>query len=223
MTKQVRILFNIWIVVSFFYYSTGRSQNYPGLESRLLDRNTLSTQPADFDAAVRMIEETWANHLTHPWILVDSSDQRLYLIHHGKASCSWPVSTAKNGMGNSAGSEKTPLGAHCIYQKIGDGTPPGTIFKGRINTGSIAEIHTGSEDTEVDFVTTRILWLSGLEPGKNNGDSVDSKNRLIYIHGTDEEGKIGAPASHGCIRMTNKEIILLFKKINTGCFVYIQH
>lgn len=157
-------------------------------------------------------------------IVVDISEQQLYLHEGNKPHTynmvkSYPVSTSKYGIGSQAGSNKTPLGRHHIEKKIGDGAPPGMIFKGRQNTGKIAKID--AEGTK-DLVTTRIMWLKGLEPGKNSGRGIDSYQRYIYIHGTAEEYKIGQPASHGCVRMYNSDVIDLFNRVKEGTEVYIR-
>ena len=156
-------------------------------------------------------------------IVIDISEQQLYL-YEGKQAIednlikSYPVSSSKYGIGSQAGSNKTPLGQHRIQNKIGDGAPEGMIFKARQNTGIIADIN-GKDRS--DFVTTRIMWLKGLEPGKNRGRRIDSYKRYIYIHGTAEEDKIGQPASHGCIRMYNNEVIDLFERVKEGTRVDI--
>jgi len=98
----------------------------------------------------------------------------------------------------------------------------GAIFKARQNTGRIAQILTGADErSTADNVTTRILWLDGLEPGVNKGGNVDSYERYIYIHGTDEEGRLGNPASHGCIRMRNADVIDLFNRVDEDTLVVI--
>jgi len=153
-------------------------------------------------------------------IEVDISDQRLYLLcrYGNKEVKIYPVSTSKYGIGNQAGSNKTPLGRHYIKNKIGDGAPLGMIFKARQPMGRVVKIN-----AEVgDFVTTRIMWLKGLEPGKNSGRGIDSYKRYIYIHGTADENKIGQPASHGCVRMYNSDVIDLFDRVTEGTQVYIK-
>lgn len=155
-------------------------------------------------------------------IEVIASTQQLKLYESGVAIQTWPVSTSAYGLGSEAGSNKTPTGKHVISEKYGEGAEPGTIFKARANTGRKATIYYDSTDLEKDEVTTRVLWLSGTEPGKNKGGNVDSHSRYIYIHGTPEEGLIGRPASHGCIRMKNADVIELFNQVNTGTPVLIK-
>jgi lipoprotein-anchoring transpeptidase ErfK/SrfK len=155
-------------------------------------------------------------------IHVSISDQRLYVIEHGDTLKTYLVSTSKYGVGNLSGSYKTPTGHHVIAKKYGDDAPLGTIFKGRINTGKIAEIIREPHHDGNDYVTTRILWLRGTEPGINQGGNIDSFQRYIYIHGTHEEGLIGQPASHGCIRMYNSDIAELYDLVDVGTPVIIS-
>mgnify|MGYP000114123012 FL=1 len=109
-----------------------------------------------------------------------------------------------------------------IKEMIGDQVPKNTIFISRINTQREAKIIHDQENSDNDYVTTRIMWLDGLEDGKNKGKGVDSYNRYIYIHGTHEEGLIGQKASHGCIRMFNSDVIELFNVVKKGTKVYIR-
>ncbi len=147
--------------------------------------------------------------------IVIVSSQRLYLLEGQQVRKVFAVSTSKYGAGNKANSNKTPLGVHHVQGKYGEGAPLGTVFKARSNTGRIAQIHEEETDLEEDLITTRILHLKGLEEGVNSGKGIDSYDRMIYIHGTPEEGLIGTPASHGCIRMKNGEVINVFGFLNT--------
>lgn len=161
------------------------------------------------------------------WILVSVKNQRLYLFKREKVFKEYPVSTAEKGVGFENGSFKTPLGFHKVCEKIGQGLPIGAVFKSRKFTGEIAEIEERKVSTGKDLITTRILRLEGLEEGKNrgydkNGNLVDTFERYIYIHGTNEEGLIGKPVSHGCIRMRNKDIVELFDLVDVGTIVYIK-
>jgi hypothetical protein len=125
-------------------------------------------------------------------------------------------------LGAQSGSGQTPTGLHRIAQRYGAGAPLGTIFEGRRNTGRQAELLEQPVDVPEDHVTTRILWLEGLEPGVNRGGALDSHDRYIYIHGTPEEGLLGRPASHGCIRMGNEAVIELFRQVRVGTLVHIM-
>ena len=155
-------------------------------------------------------------------IIVDISEQRLYLMNDNNLIQSFPVSTSKFGEGQIENSYKTPLGYHEIKEKIGHNAPINTIFTARVNTQKKAKIQKDPNNTDDDFVTSRILWLDGLEEGINKGPGVDSYNRYIYIHGTHEEGLIGQKASHGCIRMFNNDVIELFEIVKEGTKVYIR-
>ena len=162
------------------------------------------------------------SHITRSILLINIAQQRLYHLQNNVLVRNYIISSALNGTGSQNGSGKTPLGAHCIQAKFGDDATIGSIFKGRINTGEVASILTAKNTlSDADNITSRILWLSGLEAGYNQGDDVDSHQRYIYIHGTDEEGRLGQAVSHGCIRMANRDVIELFTHIEINTFVYI--
>jgi len=150
------------------------------------------------------------------FLLLCVDKQKLYLIKNRKILKSYPVSTSKFGTGNEKDSYKTPLGTHRIFKKFGDDAPIGAIFEGRKFTGKIARI-----PSDEDLITTRILWLEGLEWSKNRGGNVDTMERYIYIHGTPEEHKIGIPASKGCIRMKNQDIVSLYNNVEEGTLLHI--
>lgn len=155
-------------------------------------------------------------------IKISISEQKLYLIENGNVVKSYPVSTSKYGIGSREGSNQTPLGRHRIVEKIGDKAPWGTIFKERKNTGKTINDPGAIGPNDKDLVTTRIMWLEGLEPGVNKGEGIDSYKRFIYIHGTLEENLIGTPASHGCIRMKNTDVIELFDSVGLHTPVTIE-
>lgn len=154
--------------------------------------------------------------------VVDVSLQEVHLYQQGEWIISYPVSTSEKGVGNKINSFKTPLGMHYVRKKIGAGAAELSIFKGRRNTQKIARIEPRPRHTGDDLVTTRILWLSGLEPGVNRGEGIDSYRRYIYIHGTHEEGLIGRPASHGCIRMKNTDVVDFFRRMPKRSLVWIR-
>ena len=153
-------------------------------------------------------------------ILINLDSQTLFLKTRNKQK-EYPISSSAFGIGNLQNSFKTPLGAHVISEKIGKKMPKGAVFKGRIWTNEIAQIIEDPIDIPEDVITSRILWLDGLEKGRNRGGIVDSKSRYIYIHGTAEEGLIGQPASLGCIRMLNDDVIEIFNKVRVGTQVLI--
>ena len=124
-------------------------------------------------------------------------------------------STSKYGIGQKLNSNRTPLGLHRINEKIGDGMPIGTIFKSRRPVG-----YTWRDDPDAS-ITTRILWLEGLEPGFNQSENVDSHDRYIYIHGTGDRASIGRPASHGCVHLHDLDLVNLFDNTPSGTMVWI--
>ena len=155
-----------------------------------------------------------------PFIYIDSQEQTLHWINIDElANKSFPISTAANGLGNRLDSNKTPTGIHRIKQKFGDGQPAGMIFEARKPTGQICK---NTDNREKDEITSRIMWLDGLEPGFNKDGVNDSFARYIYIHGTSDEKRIGEPVSHGCIRMTNKDVIELFDAAMENDLVLIR-
>lgn len=153
---------------------------------------------------------------------IDISQQRLYLKQNDDLIKSYPISSSKYGEGSTENSNMTPLGLHVIKEKIGTNVPINTLFISRINTKRTVNIENSRNKTKDDHITSRILWLDGLEEGKNKGKGVDSYSRYIYIHGTHEEGLIGEKASHGCIRMLNNDVIDLYNYVNIGTKVYIS-
>jgi lipoprotein-anchoring transpeptidase ErfK/SrfK len=154
-------------------------------------------------------------------LFVSIKEQKLYHIKDDKIVKEYVISSSAYGTGNEAGSNKTPLGLHKVNQKYGDKTPINGRMVGRVFYEEIATIYTDSTKSKTDDVTSRIFWLEGLEKGKNKGDGIDSYKRYIYIHGTSEEGRLGNPSSHGCIRMKNKEVIVLYRLIEVGTLVLI--
>ena len=154
-------------------------------------------------------------------LFVSIEHQRLYEINNNQIIKIYEISSSKYGVGNKENSNKTPIGLHLIKEKFGDAVPIYGKFIGRRFTGKIATIFSDSTRSETDDITSRIIWLEGLEKNINKGDNIDSYKRYIYIHGTSEEGLIGRPASHGCIRMRNKDIIELYGKIKIGTLVLI--
>ena len=153
-------------------------------------------------------------------VIVDT--QEMYFLKNGIINHKYSISTSLYGTGSEVNSLQTPLGRHIISEKIGTGLPLGAVLKGRKWTGAIANIIKEPIDTSFDVVTSRILWLKGLEEGLNLGPGVDSKSRFIYIHGTAEEGLIGRPSSDGCVRMYNDDVIALFDLVDTSTEVWIN-
>lgn len=156
-------------------------------------------------------------------IIVNVSQQKLYALNsQQQVLFEYTVSTSRYGAGNQDGSFKTPLGMHSIAQKIGDGCARNEVFIGRQPQGLLSDLQAAGVNLPEDIITARILRLQGLEPGVNQGDGIDSYQRYIYIHGTTDEASLGLPASHGCVRMRNDDVIELFDQVETGCSVSIQ-
>lgn len=156
------------------------------------------------------------------WIKISIADQCLCLFDGKKLLEAFDISTASNGPGEQSGSECTPRGWHKVRVKIGAGQPKNTVFVGRRPTGEIYSPELNAELPGRDWILSRILWLSGLEPGLNRLGKVDTMLRYIYIHGTPDEVELGVPNSHGCVRMHNCDIIKLFDEVPVGTRVYIK-
>lgn len=133
----------------------------------------------------------------------------------------YPVSTGVNGVGEECGSYCTPRGRHVIRAKIGAGQPLGTVFVRRRPTGEIYTPQLGAQHPGRDWIITRILWLSGREPGYNRLGSCDTMRRYIYIHGTPDSTPLGQPGSKGCVRMRNADLVELFDQVPVGTTVNI--
>jgi L,D-transpeptidase YbiS len=147
-------------------------------------------------------------------IRISLADQILELLDDdGRELRRYPVSTAANGPGEEAGSYCTPRGQHIVRAKIGADQPLNTVFSGRRPTGEIYATELGETQPERDWILSRILWLSGTEPGFNRLGACDTMRRYIYIHGTPDENFEQAPHSHGCIRMRNADLVELFDAV----------
>jgi lipoprotein-anchoring transpeptidase ErfK/SrfK len=147
-----------------------------------------------------------------PKINISVKKQELTLKLGRKKLAAYPISTSRFGLGSKEGSLKTPTGHFRIAEKIGDGMAVGTVFKSRRPMKATKKML-----REDDLVMTRILWLDGVEPANAN-----TYERFIYIHGTNHEGQIGEPASHGCIRMRNQDLVELFDRVGVDTPVMIK-
>jgi hypothetical protein len=148
-------------------------------------------------------------------------EQQLTLIEPGQTT-RFSISTAANGAGEQTGSGCTPRGLHIIRAKIGAGLPENAVFIGRRFTGEIYSSALAQSNPGRDWILTRILWLSGCEAGVNRLGNVDSMRRYIYIHGTPDTEPMGVPASHGCIRMRNNDLLTLFNRVSVGTPLLIE-
>jgi hypothetical protein len=149
-------------------------------------------------------------------------NQRLDVISGPEVIAIYPVSTAARGGGERNGSYQTPRGRHQVQEKIGADAALGAVFVARKPTGEICTQDLCRALPDRDWILTRILWLSGLEPGRNLGGKVDTYSRYIYIHGTPDTEPMGVPRSHGCIRMRNADIAELYELVNVGTEVVIE-
>jgi lipoprotein-anchoring transpeptidase ErfK/SrfK len=158
-----------------------------------------------------------------PWIIVGIKSQTLrYFDEQGNEQSRYIISSAKNGLGEQNGSYQTPRGWHKICQKIGANAPIDSIFYRRELTGSVYSEALHQQRPNSDWILTRILWLCGQEPGLNQGGSVDSYDRKIYIHGAGAHTPWGLPSSLGCIRMKSPDVIDLFNRVGYGVDVLID-
>jgi L,D-transpeptidase YbiS len=148
-------------------------------------------------------------------------DTQTLSVRRGRAVHEFSVSTAAKGPGERLGSGCTPRGRHRIRLKIGADCPVGAVFRGRRWTGEVYSDRLGAEQPERDWILTRILWLTGAEPGRNRGGDCDSLRRFIYIHGCPPTEPMGVPRSHGCIRMRDADLLTLFDLVEPGTRVDI--
>ena len=155
-------------------------------------------------------------------IKVSIDEQRLQLLAAGKFEMDVAVATATNGPGEVMHSECTPRGWHRVRAKIGAGAPENTVFTGRRPTGEIYSPALRQDHPGRDWMLTRLLWLCGLEPGRNRFGERDSMRRYIYIHGCPDTDEMGIPSSHGCVKMRNADVIRLFDSVPVGIRVLIQ-
>lgn len=154
-------------------------------------------------------------------LVVQIGRQTLQFIRAGALVKTYVISTSRRPPSNLKDSLGTPRGLHAIAERIGAGQPTGMVFKGRVPTGRhFNELPDAAAET--NLITSRILWLTGLEPGVNQGGEVDTHDRYIYLHGTNHEDRLGTPQSAGCVLMHNLEIIALYDEVRTGDLVLIE-
>jgi lipoprotein-anchoring transpeptidase ErfK/SrfK len=146
-------------------------------------------------------------------VIISVPDQVLALVDRGRLVARYPISTSKFGIGDSAGSYRTPLGTLFVSAKFGDKLPPGAVIKNRVPTGEVVTANAPGRDA----IVARVIWLRGME-AQNRG----ARDRCIYIHGTPEERRIGKPASFGCIRMRSRDVIALYNSVHIGMHVTIS-
>lgn len=149
------------------------------------------------------------------------TEQRLEVLDGGQGRASYPVSTSRFGPGERQGSGCTPRGRHIVRARIGAGLPVAAVLRGRRPTGEVWTPALAAGQPGRDWILSRILWLSGAEPGRNRLGEVDTMRRYIYVHGTPDSEPMGVPFSHGCIRMRNADVIELFDRVDAGTEVDI--
>lgn len=173
-------------------------------------------QPVELENCLRACEKHGVAP-TRFLLLIHIASQTVSLFEGSQFVNKIRCSTSRFGIGQQEGSNCTPLGLHRIAEKIGAGEPPGTVFKARKVIG-----HTSQPEFADAKITTRILWLEGLEPGLNRGGDVDTHARYVYIHGTADQKSVGEPASHGCVHLTDADLIPLFELLPGGTLVWIS-
>ncbi len=155
------------------------------------------------------------------WLAVHIATQTMQFFRGPELVRSYVISTSKRTPSNVKDSLGTPVGLHAIAERIGAGQPPGIVFKSRVPTGRhYSELP--DADTHPNLITSRILWLRGLEADVNQGGNVDTHDRYVYIHGTNHEDRLGTPQSAGCVLMKNLEIIDLYEEVRAGDLVWIE-
>jgi lipoprotein-anchoring transpeptidase ErfK/SrfK len=158
-----------------------------------------------------------------PRIRINISTQHIDLMDNsGSLIKRYAISTSKNGGGEQNGSYCTPRGRHIVRAKIGAGRPLNTVFVERRPTGEVYSPELARSFPKRDWILTRILWLSGCEPGYNRLGKVDTMRRAIYIHGSPDSAEMGKPGSHGCIRMRNEDLVELFDLVPVRTLVDIR-
>jgi lipoprotein-anchoring transpeptidase ErfK/SrfK len=146
-------------------------------------------------------------------IEIDIAGQQLILREGKKALKTYSVSTARKGAGELNGSFCTPRGRHIVRAKIGAGQPLNAVFVRRRPTGEVWSPELHAQYPGRDWILTRILWLSGCEPGRNRLGEVDTMRRYIYLHGAPDSAEMGKPGSIGCVRMRGRDIVELFDQV----------
>ncbi|MDR2512653.1 MAG: L,D-transpeptidase [Puniceicoccales bacterium] len=183
--------------------------------------------PFEKETALRLLDEleTRRRELRleeqKDYLCISICEQKLWHFREASLAFSCRVSTSRAAPSCIPGSFGTPTGLHRVAERIGDGEPCGTVFKGRLSQGFTWENSPQTVCTE-NLITTRILWLDGLEVGKNRGPGCDTHSRCVYIHGTNQEVAIGRPNSHGCVLLGNADMLSLYDTVPRGSLVWIS-
>ena len=167
----------------------------------------------------RLSDLGWSDYVgAAQGLWISLGEQKLCVVSEGCILYSYSCSTAQAGAGSEKNSCKTPVGWHEVAEKVGDKLPLGAILESRRWTGAM---WTFGDPADGDLILSRILRLKGLEDGYNRGGDLDTWERLIYIHGTHAEDQLGQPTSHGCVRLSNADVMELYDLVNLGCRVLI--
>ncbi|WP_309398406.1 L,D-transpeptidase [Cerasicoccus maritimus] len=173
-----------------------------------------------FQRVLAVCDERQVKPTNHA-LYVSIGEQKLWAWEEGKLRKIYAVSTSRKPPSCVENSLGTPTGLHVIDEKIGDGLPAGAVLKGRVPTGENCYELEAARNEE-NLITTRILWLRGLEKGVNAGPGVDTHDRYVYLHGTNQEDRIGTPNSHGCVLLSNEDVVELFDATPSGALVLIE-
>ncbi len=188
--------------------------------------NERPSEGRDLNSLIRATCDNLVNYASESpsrWLFVDTARQRIVLVRESTIIAQWPVSTAEVGLDNRENSGGTPPGVHRVAQKIGSQAQSGTVFESRKPTGEtwLPDWNHDPDHLQRDLILSRILVLDGLEPGVNQGPGIDSRQRYIYVHGTNREDLIGRPAGGGCVRLENHQMIDLFDQVEEGDLLVI--
>lgn len=220
LNRLVALSISLLILFSLFSCKKNTAQTESQVETTTKATELVkSYDETRLNKAIEEIKDVTGLTTVDTVILIDGNDNKLYLIDASEwlnVIGEYPISASKYGWGAERGSNKTPWGVHVIDSKYGEGAEPGMCFYDRRPTGEIATIYTDTTNIEEDPVTSRIIWLKGLEDINHT-----SYWRFVYIHGTHEEGLLGTPQSKGCIRMSNNDVIELFGLVDSGSYVNI--
>lgn len=159
--------------------------------------------------------------LSHQNAFACLREQKYYLFAGGELEKVYTISSSRRPPCCVENSLGTPLGLHRIAEKIGEGAPAGTVFRGRVSLGK-AFWEMPEEEQAKNLITTRILWLDGLEEGRNRGEGIDTHARYVYLHGTNHEERLGTPDSHGCLLFSNADIVDIFNRTASGTLLLIE-
>ncbi len=207
-------LFAVCTVMIMVSASAAPTENTPHS-----DRPEAPPQPLTEHQQASLAAHEWTQHAANNiavWVSI--AEQQCRVIQNRQILWQAPCATSAKGPGTKMNSMKTPTGWHSVVQKVGEGKPWGQVFRIRQPT---ADIWKPGDPVDEDLVLTRILVLAGEQSGLNKGGNVDSFARNIYIHGTNAEDKIGTPSSHGCVRLTNDDVIAAFERVPQGALVLI--